>query len=160
MEGLNNLNLGACYFYLTDYVKAVACYHQVQNIFESTENKNWLGFTYYNLAEAEAILGNISTAKAHLETGVAIGKRLGINRLLTLFEELSKGYPWLMQTDLNGRQQQALAYVLEHGHITNRDYRELCGVAQKTTASDLRGLVEQDLLVKIGQGRSIKYVQP
>jgi ATP-dependent DNA helicase RecG len=60
---------------------------------------------------------------------------------------------------LNERQEQALAYLLDHKRITNREYRELCSdVSEETVRRDLAELVRRDILVKIGDKRGTFYI--
>jgi ATP-dependent DNA helicase RecG len=60
---------------------------------------------------------------------------------------------------MNERQARALAYVEEHGRITNRDYRTLCpDVSTETLRLDLVDLVEQGILLKIGAKKGTYYI--
>jgi len=61
--------------------------------------------------------------------------------------------------DLNERQEQALAYLLEKGRVTNREYQELCpDVSAETIRRDLADMVHKDLLLKIGKKRATYYI--
>jgi ATP-dependent DNA helicase RecG len=63
------------------------------------------------------------------------------------------------QAGLNERQEQALAYLMEAGRITNRDYQQLCpDVSAETIRRDLADLVSKDLLLKIGEKRATYYI--
>jgi len=60
---------------------------------------------------------------------------------------------------MNERQARALAYVQEHGRITNREYRSLCpDVSAETLRLDLVDLVEQGILLKIGAKKGTYYI--
>ena len=60
---------------------------------------------------------------------------------------------------MNERQAKALAYVQEHGRITNREYRELCpDVSAETIRLDLVDLVERSILLKIGAKKGTYYI--
>ncbi|HET90037.1 MAG TPA: transcriptional regulator [Chloroflexi bacterium] len=60
---------------------------------------------------------------------------------------------------MNERQAKALAYVQEHGRITNREYRDLCpDVSAETVRLDLVDLVERDILLKIGAKKGTYYI--
>lgn len=60
---------------------------------------------------------------------------------------------------LNSRQEQALAFVAEHGRITNRDYQQLSpDVSPETIRRDLADLVDAGLLMKIGEKRATYYI--
>lgn len=61
--------------------------------------------------------------------------------------------------DLNERQEQALAYLLEKGRITNREYQELCpDVSSETIRRDLADLVNKNVLLQIGRKRATYYI--
>lgn len=60
---------------------------------------------------------------------------------------------------LNERQTRALAYVREHGSISNREYQRLCpDVTSETLRLDLRDLVNKDFLLKIGSKKGTHYI--
>lgn len=60
---------------------------------------------------------------------------------------------------LNERQTRALAYVREHGSISNREYQRLCpDVSSETLRLDLRDLVNKDFLLKIGSKKGTHYI--
>jgi ATP-dependent DNA helicase RecG len=60
---------------------------------------------------------------------------------------------------MNERQTRALAYVREHGSITNREYQSICpDVSSETLRLDLKDLVEKDLLLKIGSKKGTHYI--
>lgn len=58
---------------------------------------------------------------------------------------------------LNPRQKKALKHVIKHGHITNREYRKINRVSNKTAYQDLKEMVEKGVLVKEGRGRAKRY---
>ena len=74
---------------------------------------------------------------------------------LDLAEEKSREAD--LEKELSERQKMAVDYVKEHGKITNREYRELCGVGWDTAYRDLRDLVEKNILMREGSGRSTQY---
>jgi ATP-dependent DNA helicase RecG len=60
---------------------------------------------------------------------------------------------------LNPRQEQALVFLAQHGRITNRDFQQLSPeVSPETIRRDLADLVEQGLLIKIGEKRATFYI--
>lgn len=61
--------------------------------------------------------------------------------------------------NLNPRQLQALRYLQERKRITNREYRELCPeVSAETVRLDLVALVEQGILLRIGDKKGTYYI--
>ncbi len=60
---------------------------------------------------------------------------------------------------MNERQAKALAFIQQNGRITNRDYQKLCAdFSPETLRLDLVDLVEQGVLLKIGQKRGTYYI--
>ncbi|HOG47863.1 MAG TPA: ATP-binding protein [Anaerolineae bacterium] len=75
-----------------------------------------------------------------------------------LIEARPDGFRWSALA-LNLRQEKALAYVAEHGRITNREFQELCpDVSAETVRRDLADLVDQDVLIRIGDKRATFYI--
>ncbi len=65
------------------------------------------------------------------------------------------------ETDLtmNERQAKALAYIQQHGRITNREYQKLCpDYSSETLRLDLVDLVQQGVLLKVGAKRGTHYI--
>lgn len=60
---------------------------------------------------------------------------------------------------LTDRQERALAYVAEHGSITNREFHDLFPeVSDETIRRDLADLVDQGLIMKVGERRATYYI--
>lgn len=60
---------------------------------------------------------------------------------------------------LNERQERAMAFVREHGRITNSDLQEMTpDVSPETVRRDLADLVEKNLLLRIGSKRATYYI--
>jgi len=60
---------------------------------------------------------------------------------------------------MNERQVRALAYIREHGSITNREYQQLCpDVSAETLRIDLADLVNRGLLMRIGAKKGTYYI--
>lgn len=60
---------------------------------------------------------------------------------------------------LNERQERALAFVRQHGRITNSDLQEMAPeVSPETIRRDLADLVEKNLLLRIGSKRATYYI--
>jgi ATP-dependent DNA helicase RecG len=64
----------------------------------------------------------------------------------------------LLELGLTNRQVQLMAYVREHGRITNRAYRELTGLSDEAARKEIVGLLGLGLLEQVGKGRSTAYV--
>jgi len=64
----------------------------------------------------------------------------------------------LKKMGLNKRQIKAVMYVKEKGKITNREYREMFDITDRTALNDLKALCEKGIMVRIGKtGRSTGY---
>jgi predicted HTH transcriptional regulator len=59
---------------------------------------------------------------------------------------------------LNQRQKKALKYVKKHGSIRNKLYRKLFSVSHKTAHIELVDMVQHNLIVSSGLGRSTCYI--
>ena len=64
----------------------------------------------------------------------------------------------LTEVKLNDRQRKAIEYVREQGQITNHDYQKLCNVSRRQALKDLNELVDRNLLIRAGSGRSVRYL--
>ncbi len=64
-----------------------------------------------------------------------------------------------LEMGLNERQIAALSYLARHSRITNADYQTLCpDVSPETLRRDLAGLVNRDILLRIGEKRATFYI--
>lgn len=77
-------------------------------------------------------------------------------------EEEQQVQPQLPMRDisdkLESRLTQAIAYVQEHGFITNALYRELTGTSDRTATRDLETLIERGRLKGTGKRRARRYI--
>jgi len=64
----------------------------------------------------------------------------------------------LKKLGLNERQVKAILYVKKNGKITNREYRELNSISDEGARIDLNILVEMDIFIQKGKGRSVQYI--
>jgi ATP-dependent DNA helicase RecG len=66
--------------------------------------------------------------------------------------------PDLARLGLNDRQVRAVSHLMTYGRITNREYQELFGIAERTALYDLQGLVEAGLALPVSSGRGRYYI--
>jgi ATP-dependent DNA helicase RecG len=65
---------------------------------------------------------------------------------------------YLRKLGLNERQIAAVAYLKEHGSITNAEYQKLGQVKRRQATNELGELVEQDVVKRAGRvGRGVVY---
>ena len=85
-----------------------------------------------------------------------------------VFEEHQSGFRVRFRTDayddeslrklgLNDRQNQAVRHLTTEGKITNREYRVLNKVSNKTAYEELSKLVQMGILTAEGTGRALHY---
>ena len=65
---------------------------------------------------------------------------------------------YLRKMGLNERQIRAVMYVKERGKITNREYREINKVSNKTAYLELMDLVKKDVLFSKKSGKATMYM--
>ena len=62
------------------------------------------------------------------------------------------------QFPLNERQKKALEYISQKNRITNSEYRKLFpGITDRTVLNDLKDMVKEEILIKVGKTRSTFY---
>jgi ATP-dependent DNA helicase RecG len=66
--------------------------------------------------------------------------------------------PDLSGLGLNQRQETAIAYMHQHGRITNREYQTEFEVSERTALYDLQGLVSAGLALPVSSGRGRYYI--
>jgi ATP-dependent DNA helicase RecG len=62
-------------------------------------------------------------------------------------------------TPLGIDKHQLLAFVREHGKITNRAFRELTGLSDEAARKEIKGVLALGLLRQVGKGRSTAYIR-
>lgn len=74
----------------------------------------------------------------------------------------AKGEPITDALPLSPQQQRIqkmLAFLQQHGRITNRDYQELCpGVNPETLRRDFAEMVERGVILRVGDKRGTYYI--
>ncbi len=59
---------------------------------------------------------------------------------------------------LNNRQLQLVAFIRQHGEVTNRDYREMAALSDETARKVIKQLRDRGVIEAVGKGRSTAYV--
>jgi hypothetical protein len=76
---------------------------------------------------------------------------------VTLYKDIYNE-PYLKKLGLNSRQMEGIKYLKTNDSITNREYRELTGVKDRTALDDLKKMMSLDLIDKSGDtGRGTYY---
>ena len=157
--GANRKSLGNILFWQKAYAEAEGEYLAAHALFVEMGSRNWQGYLAYELAELYATRGQWSAARPCWQEADTLATALGNKMLAAGLADLLAQFP-LLQANLNERQEVVLAYVREHGRVTNRDYCNLTHCASVTAARDLKELVEQGILNKQGKGRGTFYTLP
>jgi len=76
--------------------------------------------------------------------------------LVTLFKNFL-AEEQLVKLGLNPRQLKAVQYARENGKITNKEYREINEITEKTAFRDLEDLLKLKILDKVGENKSTYY---
>ena len=61
---------------------------------------------------------------------------------------------------LNQRQVKAINFIRKNGFITNRYYTQINSVMQTQAKTELRQLLDQGLIRRVGKGRNVRYLLP
>ena len=59
---------------------------------------------------------------------------------------------------LNERQRKLLKYLKDHNKITKREYMKLAGISKTTAFGDINELLDDEIIMMKGSGRSTCYV--
>ena len=79
------------------------------------------------------------------------------DRILDLIPE--EGVTDLRTLGLNERQVEALRLMVnEENELTNRRYRKMFGITDRTALRDLKGLVAAGQAQRVGKGRNVRYI--
>ena len=65
---------------------------------------------------------------------------------------------YLAQQGLNERQIIAITHLRKQGSISKREYQDLVSISTRTALNDLTVLVNKGVLVRVGTGKSSRYV--
>jgi ATP-dependent DNA helicase RecG len=65
---------------------------------------------------------------------------------------------YLTQQGLNKRQIISITHLRKHGSISKREYQDLVSISTRTALNDLTVLVNKGVLVRVGTGKSSRYV--
>lgn len=103
---------------------------------------------YGSLRMVEELKGDMTQWLEYYTAGV----RHSVSTALETMQALEKA------AGLNTRQQRVLKHVIKHGHITNSEYRKITRVSKVTAYKDLKGMVDNGILVEEGVGRGVRYV--
>ena len=61
---------------------------------------------------------------------------------------------------LNQRQVKAINFIKKNGFITNKYYTQINSVMKTQAKTELRQLLDQGLIRRVGKGRNVRYLLP
>jgi len=161
MEGLCAMSIGACYFWLEQFEDSVNSYVEGSEVFTEIGNRALLTRTYCGLAEAYAELNQQAAMHRYYQAGMVIAHELDDRGALQEFAALTEAYPQMTTEKtpmLNERQKMAIDLIRSQGQLTKREYQELTELSAKQAVRDLNELIELEVLVRVGSGRSTMYI--
>ncbi len=156
MIAANEKGLGMCAFGQNAFDDALAWYKAAYARLQDSGHNYWLAATCYDIVEVSLHGRQLDTAARYWQEGTKLAQVTGNDALHAGFHALAGDWPEI-RADLNERQQQAIGFIRANGSISNKAYRELFDCSRKSAENDLRTLVEQAILNKVGQGRSVRY---
>lgn len=160
IEGLCNKGLGEYYFWRHEDQTAVRYYLLAYQIFEEIEHRSYRAAVCYDLAEALARLADWAAARQYFVEGTTLAEALGNARYTKGFQYLLHKHPQLQPSavpPLPARQQQILDAIQSRLTLTSAECATLLGLSKEQAIRELNILVEQNLLVRVGVGRSTRY---
>lgn len=159
-EALFYQGVGACYLGLRHYEQALQAYTITYTNACLLKNDHLRAQICYALAEAYAACKAPNHLFHYTEEGQTLAQQQRLPDLLLKFQQLIAAYGAVATKwrDLNERQRAAIADLEQSGAITNRAYRTRHQISAKQAERDLRELVEKQLIVQVGKGRSVQYV--
>jgi len=86
-----------------------------------------------------------------VSVGAVRDRVLGLSREIRVLKERG-------QVALTERQMKIVEWIMERGHITNREIRKMFGISNRAAVDELSRLLKLQVIKKMGKGRSIRYV--
>lgn len=159
-EALFYKGMGACYWGLKHHEQALQAYTTAYTNACLLKNDHLRAQICYALAEAYAACKAPNQLFHYAEEGQTLAQQQRLPDLLLKFQQLIAAYGAVATKwrDLNDRQRAVIADLEQSGAITNRAYRTRHQISAKQAERDLRELVEKQLIVQVGKGRSVHYV--
>ena len=78
--------------------------------------------------------------------------------IVAIFRKSKLTDEYLEQLGLSERQKKAVHYLKEHGKIDRKTYCEIGGVEKTVAHEELADMVDKEMIVLVGKGRSAYYI--
>lgn len=140
--------IGSWHYFEKAYAEAIQHYKVADRVYQEIGNENWLGWNYFNLAEAYAeSRENDSTRQARLyfKKATQYALEVGSGDLMAKIEGLTGRFPWL-KPEFTENEIKILDFVQNHGSISNRQCCSLLSIAQSTAEHLLQSLAKKGAL--------------
>lgn len=95
-QGKCHQSMGAGYFFQGQYEAAIHHYLLAYTAYRKTDNRNWSGWTCYDLAEVYANMGDKEQGRNYLTQATAIAEQLGAQDLRDALTQLAEQFPILL----------------------------------------------------------------
>ncbi|MFN8441898.1 MAG: hypothetical protein U0175_14055 [Caldilineaceae bacterium] len=145
--------IGSWHYFEKAYGEAIHHYKIADKVYHEIGNENWLGWNYFNLAEAYAELReNDSNGQARLyfKKATQYALEVGAGDLMAKLDGLTGHFPWI-KSELTEDEIKILGFVQNHGVISNRQCRSLLNIAQSTAEHLLQSLAKKGTLIWNGK---------
>ena len=153
---ISHKGIGNVYYFQGLLDSSIEHYLIAYQCWKETNNDNWLAHICHDLAEVEASLQAWESARLYYKEGSELVARLGLVGIGASFEALIGRYP-LLKSELNERQTKVIAFLMEHGSISRQQYVELFALSPTQAYRDLEEMCAQQLIKRVGKGRSTTY---
>lgn len=147
--------IGAAYYFDGDYEEAIGYYKQALAIYQAMGHDNWVGHTFYDLAEAYGQLGNLAALRSYYEQARALAAKNP--QLSKNLDDLYQRFELALRDKLDDDQMFILQRVMADGRVTNKIVQELLGVTRNEARNKLKAMVKKGLLRPMGGARKGRY---
>lgn len=104
--------------------------------------------------------GTLRMIKVCNERGINLEFRSEAGVFKVCFQKSGKPPSAISEYKLNSRQRGVLEYIRKQGQIQTHQYRKLYRVGKRQAVTDLNGLINLGLILRIGGGRATMYILP
>lgn len=131
--------------------------YDIKKLFSLEEYYDMNPADYYEVLQSVRTIGTLTTWLEYFTAGIATEMQK-IKELVLTHSRDRALRDKIGQVALTERQLKILAYVEEHGRITNRELQQIANLSHETAHKELLTLIQSGLLNKKGKARGTYYV--
>ena len=131
--------------------------YDIKKLFSLEEYYDVNPSDYYEALQSGRTTGVLTTWLEYFTTGIATEMQK-VKQLVLTHSRDKALRDKIGQVALTERQLKILAYVEEHGRITNRELQKLAELSHSTAHKELLTFIQSGLLIKKGKGRGTYYI--